>query len=97
MSLLSPSFLAISTSTRLLISTNARRRQGVFTCRVRRALDARRALRCDLAIVLLKNMKELRTIGRGRERLNNELREENNQNGKLKKELTEEENKLNVN
>ena len=54
-------------------------------------------MRCDLAIVLLKNMKELRTIGRGRERLNNELREENNQNGKLKKELTEEENKLNDN
>ena len=28
--------------------------QGVFTCRVRRALDAQRALQCDLATVLLK-------------------------------------------
>ena len=34
-------------------STNARRSRGVFPCRVRRALDARRALRCDLATVLL--------------------------------------------
>ena len=45
-------------------STNGRwplsrawRTRGVFTCRICRALDARRALRCDLATVLLKNYK----------------------------------------
>ena len=36
----------------LKFSTNARRMRGVFTCRIRRALYARRALRCDLATVL---------------------------------------------
>ena len=29
------------------------RARGVFTCRVRRALDARRELQCDLVTVLL--------------------------------------------
>ena len=38
----------------LKFSTNARRTRGVFTCRVCRALDARRTLRCDLATVLLR-------------------------------------------
>ena len=35
-------------------ASRVRRTRGVFTCRVRRALDVRRALRCDLATVLLR-------------------------------------------
>ena len=38
----------------LKFSTNALRTRGVFTCRVHSALDARWALWCDLATVLLK-------------------------------------------
>ena len=34
-------------------ASRARRTWGVFTCRVCRTLDARRALQCDLSTVLL--------------------------------------------
>ena len=42
-------------------ASRAQRTRGVFTCCVRRALDARQALQCDLATVLLTNPRHYTT------------------------------------